>query len=538
MRAYPKRLAAAVLALALATVSLFSYNSWSRSRERLTDLLEALGTGAREPGVLIDVRREPDILRARLMVARALLADELDRRWLAELPAEQRDQAEALSRQKLAVARSMAVEALERRPASWQARMILAGATYLIESRRGDPRRWSNRASWEAPLISAMQRAPSQAEPARILGAAYLNEWSLMTPEEKQFAVEVLRKAFQDRSTLEQLLAAWLGRADSLEQAFELIPADTISWKRVENHFIARNDWQRVCQARLRGRAILTDYFDDLLDQAATRLAGGDLRVARYHCVQVLESVPVGPEHARTLIRTLETLPPGPIPPGPRRRARLWLEWAHRECLLNTCPLPEATVRRLQTLGQFRASSDAAWLAELAGNVGSANYYARTALVPRTEEWTPYLLQKANRLVAEGKPGEAEETLSLIHPDWAERAVARSVRRRIRQSQQPAKTKQELDDWQSESISQERRVWFREYFWQKPPDKVRLGFGYVDPAGAAVEISWSSRLQGCRAVDPGARLSIEAPDSGGFHTVEIEPIAGRRARPTAIELID
>jgi hypothetical protein len=536
MKAHHQRLIAGVLAVALAIVSIQCFVSWSRSREQLLGLLDEFGTGARAPGVATDVRREPDAMQARLLVARALLADELDRRWLADLKGTELESAKALSIRKLELAESEAREILAAQPASWQARMILAGSTYLKMSRSGDPRRWQKRSQWETPLRDAMAMATSQVEPRRILAAAYLNDWSLMTASERESTRDVLRVAFRDRTTLEQLLPTWLRRAPSLDQALDLMPADGSSWQHVERQFRLRHDWERVCEARTRSLAVLPDHLENILVEAEVRLAGGDQRRARSLALRALVDTPVGSVHAETLKRLLRTLPAGPIPTGYQRHARDWLVWARRECLLRRCPLPEATVRRLRALSQYETSADRAWVAELAGDSYSSESHERDAFVPNAEAWSPYLLLKAKRLAAAGQPGGAAAVLTMVHPDWAERAATRAVRAQIREGL-GAPMQGLRDDWQSEALLVSGETTFREYFWQEPPEKVRLRFARAGSTGAAVEIFWSDQLDGCHSVDSGAIITLAPPQEGGFHVLEVRPLIGTRATPVEIEVI-
>ncbi len=520
---------AAVAALALATASAYSYTSWARSREELTTLLLTVGTGDREAAVVADVRREPDPVRARLLVARALLADELDRRWLNELEGSKREIAEALSLRKLGLAEAFAREVLEDRPASWQSRMILAGATYLKMSRLGVPGRWTERSRWEQPLRDAMAMATSQVEPRRILAAAYLNEWSLMTSSERESARDVLRVAFRDRATLEQLLPTWLRRAGSLESALGLIPADTTSWQRVEQYFGARQDWERVCKARERGLAILPEHLDNILTDAERRLAGGDLRGARSLALRGLTEMPVGPDYLDTLGRLLEALPPGPIAPRFQKNTKAWLAWARRECLLWECAIEKPTIKRLRALSQYETSADRVWVAELAGDTYAAESNERQSFIANDVDWTPYLLLKAKRLADSGRPEQGAAVVALVHPDWIDRAATRAVLSRIR-ADLGAPPLNDPDDWRSREIDV-GGSWSREYFWDQPPKKLRLRFGSVAPSGAAVEILWSSRLTGCHSLDSGAVITLEAPQTPGFHVLEVRPLLGTRARP-------
>lgn len=534
MGSLAKRLVGVTLALTLAWVSVASYDSWRRTRDQLIELLSELGTGAREPGVVSDVRREPDPMRARLLVGRALLADELDRRWLAELSEAEREATEALSLRKLETAASLAREALAVQPASWQARMILAGSTYLEMSRRGDPRRWKERSRWEEPLRNAMAMATSQIEPRRILAAAYLNDWSLMTAQERESARDVLRVAFRDRRTLEQLLPAWLVRASTLDEALDLMPADLRSWQLVQQHFRVRRDWERVCVAQTRSLEILPYALENVLNDAQKRLAGGDVRTARRLALHALAQLPVGPVYTNLLERTLRTLPPGPIEDLYQQRTKEWLAWARRECLLSSCPLPRNVIDRLRSLSQYDSSADRAWVAELAGDLYSAETHERDFLIPDSPDWAPYLLLKAQRLANSGQAAQALTWLAMVSTDWSERAVTKAVETLVRK-ELGVVSRDRPGDWQSPRILHRGNVAFREYFWVEPPERVRLRFGGVVAEGAGVEVLWSDRREGCYKVGSGAVVTIDAPLEGGFHVLETRPLSGSKARLSGVE---
>lgn len=523
-----QRLLAGALALSLAALSAASYLSWRRERERLLEMLDELGTGVREPGVVSDLRREPDELNARLRAARALLADELDRSWMNELDDVERERARALSQRKLDSALAISREILRSQPASWQARMILAGATYLEMSRRRDPRRWTERARWEEPLRDAMAMATSQVEPRRILAAAYLNDWSLMTSQERAAGRRVLRVAFRDRATLEQLLETWLRRAETLDQALDLIPADVMSWELVEEHFRNRGDWERACEAHERKLEILPDSLDATLRRAEKRLAGGQPREARYFALQALAATPVGPAYVATLERVLRALPPGPIHPRHQQWTKSWLTWARRECLLRDCLLPTEVVRRLRALSQHETSADRAWVAELAGDTYSAEAHEQDAFVPNAPEWTAYLLLKAKRLAGTGQPGAAAALLAQLPREAAERATTKAVEWLVA-SRLALASGRAPSAWESPPVAGPLGATVKEYFWEEPPERLRLRFAGVGPAGAAVELLWSDRFEECREVNSGSVVTLAAPPVAGFQILETRPLRGGRA---------
>jgi hypothetical protein len=69
---------------------------------------------------------------------------------------------------------------------------------------------------------------------------------------------------------------------------------------------------------------------------------------------------------------------------------------------------------------------------------------------------------------------------------------------------------------------------FKEFFWTKSPERIRLRFGSVTPGGTAVQILWSDRFEGCHRIDSNAVLTLRAPQAPGFQVLEARPLLGAR----------
>src|SRR5689334_16939491 len=158
------RAALAFAAVGLAAAAVAQLVSWRNGQQSLADLARETGVLAQDPGLLEDVAREPDPWRARLRVARTLLAS---------VSTEPRPAPEVLFR-RLEVARGLAAEVSARRPASWEAPMIRGASTYLEWSLQRDRRLLYQPEEWEGPLLRSVELAPGRPEPAHFLAAAYL----------------------------------------------------------------------------------------------------------------------------------------------------------------------------------------------------------------------------------------------------------------------------------------------------------------------------------------------------------------------------
>ncbi len=255
------RLTLATLALGVCIFALSDYRTRQSARATLDIDLEAALAG-RFPELRAELRAEVDPSWARIWLARALLADQLDRRHLQKLPLEERTAELRKGPANLALAKSIAGDCWSRHPARWQAAHVFGAATYLGSSRSRDSRLTSERSRWEQPLLAADALGAGEAEPARFLAAGYLGAWSTLNDDERDRATNILRKAFTDPDTFNLLAERWLRVAPSWEIAVSLVPDTSKAWARLAKIFKQRQDQQRYRQAEAKRRELLEIEVD------------------------------------------------------------------------------------------------------------------------------------------------------------------------------------------------------------------------------------------------------------------------------------
>ncbi|MFQ5525868.1 MAG: hypothetical protein ACE5GX_06355 [Thermoanaerobaculia bacterium] len=517
------RIAIAAAALLVAAWSTGHYLALRNSTTELIARLEAFGTAARRPGAARDVRTETDPVRAGLKAARALLAEELDRRWLAELSPAERQEALDQGEAKLELARDLALEALETRPSSWHGLMILGGSRYLLASRGNAPGRWTSRAGWERPLLAAIERAPYQPEPKRVLSAAYLSEWSIADEAERRAILAVLEDAFRDLDTLDQLLPAWLAKASSFEQALSVIPSDPRAWRQLEAHYRKREDWRRLARVLERWNQSLPRHLAGRLDAARELIEADEGDPARYILMTALSDTPVRNAYAPFLEEAITLLPPGPVSDRQAGVLRRWLDWAFDQCVIAQCPFAETAARRLTRLAREAAPSRRARSALIARNLAEAEAIEERAMTAATEEWLPYLLLKALHLARSGDHDRSQRVLAGLPNSGRYRALAEHVRRAVGAT---AFGGSPDSGWLGDANSKRR-----EWIVTPMPARLVVPFEYVGAGGATLEVRVNGALEGFYGIGAGSVLRLEPPENSALVVLELEREAGANFRP-------
>jgi len=398
------------------------YLDWHRRFRELTEIAESTGAASRRPGLVEGMRRDAGPTRAALRLARALLADELDSRWVLDLPAAAQAAERARGLERLDVAHRLGVESLAERPRSWEALLVIGGSEYLRRSRRHDPRLMRDKGVWLEPLRLAHEQAPVQPEPLRFLVATDLGNWSVLTAEERSAAIERLRLAFRDSTTFELLAPAWLRAAPSLRQALEVVPDHPAAWSVPMRYFAGRGDWERYCDARERADASRPAFFSERLDDAATRLRWGDYRKGLDLLLWVAGQAKPDGAHVEVMERVLSSIPPSTGAEAGARWTSAWLDWALDRCSLpESCPLSADSLARLVSLGRDLAPPVRAWALAAAGALRDAEAIERahlkdtgTADVAGRAEWTPYVMLKARLLAERGETREARRLMDSV----------------------------------------------------------------------------------------------------------------------------
>ena len=152
------RVALAVLGLALAALSWFQVREHRDFQKHLGDLASRSGMVAHDPGLVERLEREPDPWRARLLLARAMLASATDPGDPGQAGADGLE----MTLRRLDAARSLASRVAVERPASWEAPMVQGAATYVGWSLRRDRRLITHPEEWEDPLLRSLELAPGR----------------------------------------------------------------------------------------------------------------------------------------------------------------------------------------------------------------------------------------------------------------------------------------------------------------------------------------------------------------------------------------
>ncbi len=357
--AWRATLALAGIGLAAVSVAqLFSHRAGQRSLE---ELARETGVIAQDPGLLEAISREPDPWRARLRLARTLLASAI---------AEPRPEP-AIVLRRLEAARGLASSVSLERPASWEAAMTRGASTYLEWSLRRDRRIFSHPEEWEGPLLRSLELAPGRPEPARFLAAAYLELWPALSRGKQESARNLLAGALSDRATFEALIEPWMRTAGSYEAAFSAMPAAPWAWERLQQIAAEDADWPAYSAARHRWYAALDAQMQRDLAEAEARLSGGDTERAQLLFLNMLQA----PPRRRFLPRiesALAQAPPGPASPSLAPAFRAWLDWSLDLCRWRGCPMPQPVMSRLAGLANMEEKPEP----------------ARTLADPRRSEWS------------------------------------------------------------------------------------------------------------------------------------------------------
>ena len=517
----------------------------ARARHRdIEKLLAETGLATRQPETARLAATDPDPVRARLAVARALLAEAFDYRSFEALPP--RDAAEAAARvnERLELAREIAAEALAARPGAWQAAMILGGATYRVWSSRGDRRVFSERSAWEEPLLAAARLAPGEAEPWRFLAVAWLEVWPTFTGVERREALAVLPRAFQDPETFARCAELWLSAAPDRAQAFSLVPDRSDTWSLLEGLYAGRGDWDGFCAARLRRDDALLRELRQRVAEAGQRLRGGDRSGARSLAVSVVDSAPIELRFADPVDGAIGICPPGTV--GSQETARRWIAWVADGSVRGHERLSARAVARLAASAGALPPQEEALAALSAGDLVEAERLERRNAAPATEAWAPYWIAKARVLAGERRVGDAALALAKVQRD--SRASVPGVEANLAVTQAGGDAAQ-IAVARGELAALAATSWAATT-WQWRSSMARLdvlagtdapgfvvGLDVVPASGAVVQVALDGATALVAPVRTGATLSVASPVSSGAHLLEIRTLAGGQVVPGQVELI-
>lgn len=389
---------------------------WRRAQGRLADLAARTGLVEQQPDLVSALRRHVHADQAGLRLGRALLAQELDRRWLQSLPPEERRAQEALGLERLDAAGLLAAEALARQPGSWDACLVLGGSNFLAFSRLNDPRLRSRPGLSEGLLLRARQLAPGRPESARLLAAFYLGNWSRLGPAERVQAMAIIAAALEDPTSFGLLVQHWLRVAPSLDIALSMIPDEPSYWRHLQQLFVARGDLERYRDATERLARTVETWAPELTARAERQIARGGSREGRRILLGVLSELRPSVDQSGLFTSALGALPPGPLGERDVQRLRSWLDWALELCLYSACPLDPDTVERLVSLVPDLAAADRAAAALAAEDLAGGERIEREVAPTADGSWDTYWLLKAEALAARGRATDAALALGRLSP--------------------------------------------------------------------------------------------------------------------------
>ena len=541
-------LVAGALAVALALVA--TDCARRRGHDELLALATSLGFDAtpKRPGsrpLGERLRDEESLPRARLTLARALLAHELDaRRWRA-LPAEEAAAESARSEERLAAAERLATAALAALPASWEAPYLLGGARLVGLLGRRDVRLVRAPERWEAPLALARERGPVFREPSQLLAAAYLEIWPMLSLAAQGRARTVLGEAFADPATFDRFFPAWARIARTPHELAQPLPDRAGVWNRVASHYAAQADWPHWLEAHDRATRARTQEIEELLAESRARQRGGDRAGAAAAAVQAGALTRPGRAEAPLFDQAVRSRPAGAPAPALAAAARAWLEWAATLAPFAPLPLAPETLERTARGTPGLPPELVAWALAAAGDLPAAELVERRQESQWSEAWGGYLLAKAALLLDRGDPVAAAAALAPLHREWRRRPAALALRLRLaridptlapRGEAEAAFAAAHRDRWEATVWRWRGSAALLELLPATSATGLTLAFDEVPAAGAVVAIQWQGEALVPRAVRPGSELDLPLEIAAAPGLLRVESLAGGRVRPGRVTL--
>jgi hypothetical protein len=543
-RLIPRR--TCVVAAGLVVVGLVVWNAltWRAEHRRTLELLDATGLPQRQPEAALAATKDPDPVRARLAIARALLAESFDYGSFALLPPREAAEAAARVNERLELAREIAAQALARRPSAWQAAMILGGATHRLWSSRGDPRLLSDRGAWDGPLLAASRLAPGEDEPLRILAVAWLEVWPSLPVAKRNEAVTLLRRAFQDPETFARCAELWLAAASTREMALELVPDNAGAWSVLEGSYAAKGMWDDFCAARQRRDKSLERELQRRVSDVAAHLRGGDPAGARSLAVGIVATAPAEMRF-RDVVKEALTLCP-PQTGSSVESSHRWLSWALEGSVRGQERLPPEIVARLAAASGELSAPEAALAQLAAGSLAQAEVIERRSEALNTEAWAPYWVAKARMLARQDRSFEAASTLALVNRRWRGSVPASDARLAVVKASRDAGALPAAraalaalaaTSWPATAWEWRGSVARLDLLSATGALGLTLSFDSVPPKGAALQVRVDGETVAVAAAAAGETLRIVAKLAPGAHLVEVEPLAGGRFFPGTLSLV-
>lgn len=535
----------AALALVLATATIVEMVRWQTGRAEMLHGLREAGVAEDRPELLRQVRYERSLEAARVTVARVLVFRVLEIDATTADSEEVRRRIAALPR-----AEELARATLSAQPNDWQAQMLLGASIWLRRFYERDPRLVAEYRQWEAPLLSAIEAAPDQLEPRRLLAAAYLEVWLNLSEAKRNEARTLMTGLFaDDLRSFGMLLPTWLAVERDLERALEVVPPEPEAWLTLRRLFADRKSWTSFVLVHERYLSALEADFQERLAEAERRLRFGDYFRSREMFLRVVLDAPTTHRFADPVTRALEIYPPGIHGLGSVGRLRGWLDWSLELAQVGVEGLPPAALGKLvDALGSEVEPEVAAHGAMVAGNVYQAERYSKLVDAFRRAGAAPFLIAKARAELQAGRDDAAAATLDLVQADarvglaWAQ--TRRDVSRVVGDVLAEAAAEEQLAELRGPVFGASTWRWRRgrptlELVASRVVAGVEIAVAEAPDDGAVVDVLLDGRSASVRAVRQGDIVRLQPlPTSAGSHLLEIRFLAGGQVVPGRVRLLD
>jgi len=527
-----------VAGLLLAAVALEQHAGRAAERKALVGELGATGVARRQPDLARDIVADPDPARARLGLARVLLAESYDFSAFSRLPRREAVEAVAGVPERLEIARRLAAAGLAARPAAWQGALVLGGATYRLWSLRGDDRLFSRRDQWAEPMRVAGQLAPAEDEPVHLLARISLELWVVLGESDREAARSLLRRAFVEPATFAALADLWIAAAGSLAAAEALIPPTAAAWTTVQAVFERRRDWPAVAQAWVRRLDALERELTGRAAEIARRLEGGDRAGARAAALEVIGRAPADGRFAPLVERALALLPPGPVSAAHAPSFRRWLEWGNELFVRGRAALPPPSMQRLALGAGDLPSSEAALAALAGGDLVRAELIERRLEAVNTEAWAPYWLAKGRVLAARGEGAAAAAAFARTHRGWRGSVVEAAARAAAGAGDARAQlTALAATEWPATAWRWRGGVAWADFVLADEAPGLVVAVATSPAGGAALRVAIDGVTVAVAEAKVNGMVAVPAPVDAGPHLVQVESIGGGRVSPGAVRLL-
>ena len=478
---------------------------------------------------------ESDLTRARLRVARGVLEEQLDLRWIGSLPEVERPQAMLDSLQLLLDSRDQAARVLAERPASWEAMLIL-GATRYVHTLRNSPMRLvSEMEGWELPLLEARSMGPGAGQASRYIAMGYLDVWLSLSREKKDETLPVLRQAMTDLTTFDRLIDTWMRLVHDRRTALSVVPDQPAQWQRLQSIFEARKDWRGYVEARDRWReAYLADTHRQL-DEAAERVRGGDVERASHRYRMIVGRLRPSAIQLELLDRVLREAPPGALTSMSGQSLGLWLEWCLELCFLGHCPLEEGLLSRLTVNSGPLQAPRRAFADFVAGDGPKARRAEARSIEAWSEEWGRFQILNAKDLVEAGALERAHDALLRVSAQWQETVPYWQAKARLAEAGSDVASAslaaRQLDArsrsrWQAEAWSSPgRHQWHLPLFPSVAGTELVVAIDEAAEQGAVVELEWDGRHLSTVVVGPRTEFRVPLEVTSEIHRLSLRQLS-------------